>query len=57
MTAVRSALAILIHATTPEGTVLAWQPDGQEGPLIADIDTAAATGRLAVRCRMEPSSA
>jgi hypothetical protein len=57
MTAVRIALANLIRATTPDGTVLAWRPDGQEGLLIADIDTATATDRQAARCRMEPSSA
>jgi predicted amidohydrolase len=35
----------------PDGTVLAWQPYGQEGLLIADIDLAAATGLLAKRFR------
>ena len=35
----------------PDGTVLAWQPYGEEGLLVADIDTAAATGLLAARCR------
>jgi predicted amidohydrolase len=35
----------------PDGTVQAWQPYGQEGLLIADIDTALATGLLASRCR------
>jgi predicted amidohydrolase len=35
----------------PDGVVLAWQPYGQEGLLVADIDTAAATGLLAARCR------
>lgn len=35
----------------PDGTVLAWQPYGKEGLLVADIDTAAATGLLAARCR------
>jgi predicted amidohydrolase len=35
----------------PEGTLLAWQPYGREGLLVADIDTAAATGLLAARCR------
>jgi predicted amidohydrolase len=33
----------------PDGAVLAWQPYGKEGLLIADLDTAAATGRLASR--------
>lgn len=35
----------------PDGTVLAWQPYGVEGLLIADLDTEAATGLLASRCR------
>jgi len=35
----------------PDGEVLAWQPYGQAGLLFADIDTAAATGFLAGRCR------
>ena len=35
----------------PDGTAIAWQPYGQEGLLIADIDPAAATGLLASRCR------
>lgn len=35
----------------PDGTVLAWQPYGQEGLLVADIDTTTATGLLAARCR------
>jgi predicted amidohydrolase len=35
----------------PNGTVLAYQPYGQEGLLIADIDLAAATGLLASRCK------
>jgi len=35
----------------PDGTTLAWQPYGQDGLLIADIDPAAATGMLASRCR------
>lgn len=35
----------------PDGTVLAWQPYGQEGLLLADVDTDAATGFLAARCR------
>jgi predicted amidohydrolase len=37
----------------PDGAVLAWQPYGKEGLLVADIDTAAATGVLAARCRSE----
>ena len=35
----------------PDGTLLAWQPYGEEGLLVADLDTAAATGLLAARCR------
>ena len=35
----------------PDGTVLAWQPYGAEGLLVADLDLAAATGLLAARCR------
>jgi len=35
----------------PDGTVLAWQPYGEDGLLVADLDTAAATGFLAARCR------
>lgn len=35
----------------PDGTVLAWQPYGEEGLLVADIDLALATGLLASRCR------
>ncbi len=35
----------------PDGTVLCYQPYGEEGLLIADIDIATATGLLAARCR------
>jgi predicted amidohydrolase len=35
----------------PDGTLLCYQPYGEEGLLIADIDLAAATGFLASRCR------
>jgi predicted amidohydrolase len=35
----------------PDGTVLAWQPYGKEGLLVADLDLATATGLLAARCR------
>ena len=35
----------------PDGTLLAWQPYGEEGLLVADIDPAQATGFLAARCR------
>ncbi len=35
----------------PDGTVLAWQPYGVAGLLVADIDLDAATGLLARRCK------
>jgi predicted amidohydrolase len=35
----------------PDGTLLSYQPHGEEGLLIADIDISAATGLLATRCR------
>lgn len=35
----------------PDGSVLAWQPYNTEGLLVADIDTAEATGLLASRYR------
>jgi predicted amidohydrolase len=35
----------------PDGTLLAYQPYGQEGLLIADLDLASATGLLAYRYR------
>ena len=35
----------------PDGVVLAWQPYGEEGLLLADVDTTEATGFLASRCR------
>jgi len=35
----------------PDGTLLSYQPYGQEGLLIADIDINAATGLLASRCK------
>lgn len=35
----------------PDGTLLCYQPYGEEGLLIADIDITAATGLLAARCR------
>ena len=36
---------------SPDGTLLAYQPYGKEGLLVADIDIAAATGLLAARFR------
>jgi predicted amidohydrolase len=36
----------------PDGTLLAWQPYGEEGLLVADIDISTATGLLAARCRV-----
>ena len=35
----------------PDGTLIAYQPYGQRGLLIADLDLAAATGLLARRCK------
>ena len=35
----------------PDGTLLAWQPYGKSGLLIADLDLSEATGLLASRCR------
>jgi len=35
----------------PDGTLLAYQPHGKHGLLIADLDLAAATGLLASRCK------
>jgi predicted amidohydrolase len=35
----------------PDGVVQAWQPYGQEGLLVTDIDTESATGLLAARWR------
>jgi len=35
----------------PDGTLQCYQPYGQEGLLVADLDLAAATGLLASRCR------
>lgn len=35
----------------PDGTLLSYQPYGQEGLLVADIDIALATGLLAARCK------
>ena len=38
----------------PDGTIVAWQPYGQEGLLIVDCDMTQATGLLASRCRTSP---
>jgi predicted amidohydrolase len=38
----------------PDGTVLAWQPYGAPGLLLADLDLEAATGLLASRLRSAP---
>jgi predicted amidohydrolase len=35
----------------PDGTLLCYQPYGQEGLLIADLDLSLATGLLAARCK------
>ena len=37
----------------PDGTVLAWQPYGKEGLLVADLDLSTATRLLASRCRSD----
>jgi predicted amidohydrolase len=37
----------------PDGTLLCYQPYGEEGLLIADIDLSDATGLLAARCRTD----
>jgi predicted amidohydrolase len=39
---------------SPDGTLLSYQPYGEEGLLVADIDITAATGLLAGRCRTVP---
>ena len=38
----------------PDGSVLCWQPYGQPGLLVADLDLGLATRRLALRCRSSP---
>jgi predicted amidohydrolase len=38
----------------PDGGVLAWQPYGEAGLLLADVDLDRATGLLARRCRTDP---
>ena len=38
----------------PDGTLLCYQPYGEEGLLIADLDLSLATGLLASRCRTSP---
>jgi predicted amidohydrolase len=38
----------------PDGTLLACQPYGKEGLLVADLDLATATGLFATRCRTTP---
>ena len=35
----------------PDGTLLSYQPYGERGLLIADLDISEATGRLAARCK------
>ena len=41
----------------PDGTLLSYQPYGQEGLLIADLDLDAATGLLASRAKLSPGGA
>ena len=38
----------------PDGTVQCYQPYGEEGLLVADLDLDAATGLFAERCRVSP---
>jgi predicted amidohydrolase len=38
----------------PDGTLQCYQPYGQEGLLVADLDLSSATGLLASRCRTSP---
>jgi len=38
----------------PDGTLQCYQPYGQEGLLVADLDLSIATGLLASRCRTSP---
>jgi predicted amidohydrolase len=38
---------------SPDGTLLAYQPYGKHGLLVADLDLATATGFLAKRCRSD----
>ncbi len=38
----------------PDGTVQCYQPYGQDGLLVADLDLGSATGLLASRCRISP---
>lgn len=38
----------------PDGTLLCFQPYGQAGLLVADLDLSTATGLLAARCRTSP---
>lgn len=38
----------------PDGTLQCWQPYGQEGLLVTDLDLSTATGLLASRCRTSP---
>lgn len=38
----------------PDGTLQCYQPYGQEGLLLADLDLSTATGLLAQRCRTSP---
>ena len=44
----------LFNLARPDGTLLAFQPYGREGLLVADLDLDAATGLLAKRYRDVP---
>jgi predicted amidohydrolase len=39
----------------PDGTLQCYQPYGEEGLLVADLDLSTATGLLASRCRVSPT--
>jgi predicted amidohydrolase len=48
--------AITSAVARPDGTLLAWQPYGKEGLLVADIDIDTATGFLAARLKNWPGT-
>lgn len=45
------AAAITSAVADPDGKLLCFQPRGQAGLLVTDLDLDAATGLLAARCR------
>jgi predicted amidohydrolase len=55
--AVRRGAQVVFHTSAivrPDGTLQRYQPYGQEGLLVADLDLRTATGLLASRCRISP---